>query len=177
MREGITIDIFFASASLRGCIQIWSVGAERLHCQKTAGRGVGARAAAAADRLEAAVAALPFQRAGGPELFKDGRVAPDVGEPLAARLKKMTNLEEVVWCQEEPRNNGAWFFVASRIELALSASGHDGMRPIYAGRDRAASPATGLASRHAEQQQALLLEALGLKEAAPTRRDAKKKKG
>ena len=75
----------------------------------------------------------------------------------------MKNLQEVVWCQEEPRNNGAWFFVASRIEIALNDAGHTGMRPLYAGRDRAASPATGLASRHAAQQQALVTEALGLK--------------
>jgi 2-oxoglutarate dehydrogenase E1 component len=87
---------------------------------------------------------------------------PFPGEPLAARLKKMTNLQEVVWCQEEPRNNGAWFFVASRIEIALTDAGHEGMRPQYAGRNRAASPATGLASRHAEQQAALVAEALGL---------------
>jgi 2-oxoglutarate dehydrogenase E1 component len=87
---------------------------------------------------------------------------PFPGEPLAARLARMTNLEEVVWCQEEPRNNGAWFFVASRIEIALTDSGHKGMRPIYAGRAAAASPATGLASKHAEQQAALVAEALGL---------------
>src|SRR6187551_1816141 len=87
---------------------------------------------------------------------------PFPGEPLAARLRRMTSLEEVVWCQEEPRNTGAWFFVASRIEIALDDAGHTGMRPQYAGRDRAASPATGLASRHAEQQQALVADALGL---------------
>jgi len=87
---------------------------------------------------------------------------PFPGEPLAARLSRMSNLEEVVWCQEEPRNNGAWFFVASRIEIALNESGHAGMRPIYAGRAPAASPATGLASKHTEQQQALVAEALGL---------------
>ena len=49
---------------------------------------------------------------------------PFPGEPLAARLKRMTNLKEVVWCQEEPKNNGAWFFVESRIEIALTDAGH-----------------------------------------------------
>jgi len=87
---------------------------------------------------------------------------PFPGEPLAERMKRMTNLQEVIWCQEEPRNNGAWFFVASRIEIALGDAGHNGMRPQYVGRNRAASPATGLASRHVEQQQALVAEALGL---------------
>jgi len=100
---------------------------------------------------------------------------PFPGEPLTVRLKRMKNLKEVIWCQEEPRNNGAWFFVASRIEIALADAGHAGMRPTYVGRGRAASPATGLASRHAEQQQALVMEALGLSEAAPTGRAARKK--
>jgi len=88
---------------------------------------------------------------------------PFPGEPLAARLERMTGLREVVWCQEEPRNNGAWFFVESKIEEALSAAGHKGMRPSYAGRCAAASPATGLASKHVQQQNALVAEALGLK--------------
>jgi 2-oxoglutarate dehydrogenase complex dehydrogenase (E1) component-like enzyme len=73
---------------------------------------------------------------------------PFPGEPLAVRLKRMTGLKEVVWCQEEPKNNGAWFFVESRIEDALTGAGHKGMRPRYAGRDAAASPATGFAARH-----------------------------
>ncbi|HYD24020.1 MAG TPA: 2-oxoglutarate dehydrogenase E1 component [Croceibacterium sp.] len=87
---------------------------------------------------------------------------PFPGEPLALRLERMTALEEVVWCQEEPKNNGAWFFVESRIEAALREAGHAGMRPSYAGRDVAASPATGLASRHKEQQDALVAAALGV---------------
>jgi 2-oxoglutarate dehydrogenase E1 component len=87
---------------------------------------------------------------------------PFPGEPLAVRLKRMTNLEKVVWCQEEPKNNGAWFFVQNQIEDSLSHAGHDGMRPHYAGRDAAASPATGLASRHVEQQERLVADALGL---------------
>ncbi|HTM96716.1 MAG TPA: 2-oxoglutarate dehydrogenase E1 component [Croceibacterium sp.] len=87
---------------------------------------------------------------------------PFPDEPLAARLKRMTNLEEVIWCQEEARNNGAWFFVEGRIERALTEAGHDGMRPGYAGRDAAASPATGFAARHKMQQEALVELALGL---------------
>ncbi|MFC3096794.1 2-oxoglutarate dehydrogenase E1 component [Alteraurantiacibacter palmitatis] len=87
---------------------------------------------------------------------------PFPGEPLAVRLKRMTNLQEVVWCQEEPKNNGAWFFVESRIEDALIAAGHKGMRPRYAGREAAASPATGFAARHLAQQEALVADALGI---------------
>ncbi|MCB2066228.1 MAG: 2-oxoglutarate dehydrogenase E1 component, partial [Erythrobacter sp.] len=87
---------------------------------------------------------------------------PFPGEPLKVRLERMTGLKEVVWCQEEPRNNGAWFFVESRIEEALAKAGHQGMRPSYAGRDESASTATGFARRHQQQQEALVATALGL---------------
>ena len=102
---------------------------------------------------------------------------PFPGEPLAVRMKRMTNLEEVVWCQEEPHNNGAWFFVQNRIEEALTAAGHKGMRPSYAGREEAASPATGFAARHQAQQEALVSVALGLSERGATnaKRLARKK--
>jgi 2-oxoglutarate dehydrogenase E1 component len=86
---------------------------------------------------------------------------------------RMSNLQQVVWCQEEPKNNGAWFFVKSRIEDALSEAGHKGMRPSYAGREVAASPATGLASKHQAQQQALLTIALGLDDAKEAQRKLK----
>ena len=88
---------------------------------------------------------------------------PFPGNPLAARLERMTNLKEMVWCQEEPKNNGSWFFVESQIEASLNAAGHTGMRPSYAGREASASPATGLARRHTQQQEQLIADALGLK--------------
>lgn len=87
---------------------------------------------------------------------------PFPGEPLTARLQKMTGLKEVIWCQEEPKNNGAWFFVENQIEDALTAAGHAGMRPSYAGRNASASPATGFAKTHNAQQAALVAHALGL---------------
>ena len=87
---------------------------------------------------------------------------PFPGDPLAVRLKRMKNLEEVVWCQEEPKNNGSWFFVDRLIEDSLHDAGHGGLRPVYAGREASASPATGLAKRHQEQQEALIADALGL---------------
>ena len=87
---------------------------------------------------------------------------PFPGDPLAVRLMRLTNLQDVVWCQEEPHNNGSWFFVQNRIEAALNAAGHEGKRPIYAGREEAASPATGFAKRHQQQQEALVAEALGI---------------
>ena len=68
---------------------------------------------------------------------------------------------EIVWCQEEPANNGAWTYVDRRIETAMAGLGRT-IRPTYAGRIEAASPATGLARVHTQQQAALVAEALGL---------------
>src|SRR6185437_5275693 len=68
---------------------------------------------------------------------------------------------DVVWCQEEPENMGAWRFVDRRIERVLESSDIKAKRPSYAGRPAAASPATGLAKAHAEQQAMLVSEALG----------------
>jgi 2-oxoglutarate dehydrogenase E1 component len=82
----------------------------------------------------------------------------------------MPKLEEVVWAQEEPRNNGSWFFVEPFIEEALKEAGFKGMRPRYAGRAAAASPATGLMSRHQTEQSALVADALGLSVRAEIRR-------
>ncbi len=87
---------------------------------------------------------------------------PFPGEPLTARLARMTNLEEVVWAQEEPKNNGYWSFVEPLIEEALKASGANVARARYAGRKAAASPATGLMKRHNAEQNALVADALGL---------------
>ncbi|RGP40962.1 Oxoglutarate dehydrogenase (succinyl-transferring) [Altererythrobacter insulae] len=104
---------------------------------------------------------------------------PFPGDPLAVRLKRMTNLEEVVWCQEEPKNNGSWFFVDRLIEESLRDAGKDGMRPTYAGRDVAASPATGYAKRHQEQQEQLVAIALGIADddTLPKHVTPRKKKG
>ncbi|WP_168453653.1 2-oxoglutarate dehydrogenase E1 component [Sphingopyxis microcysteis] len=99
---------------------------------------------------------------------------PFPGDPLAVRLKRMPKLEEVVWAQEEPRNNGSWFFVEPFIEEALNEAGHKGMRPRYAGRAAAASPATGLMSRHQTEQSALVADALGLSVRAEIRRSKNK---
>ena len=96
---------------------------------------------------------------------------PFPGEALLARLERMTKLEEVVWAQEEPLNQGYWAHVQPRIERRLGESGLRPKRPLYAGRPAAASPATGLAKRHAAEQAALIAEALGhSSEAAPQRK-------
>ncbi len=67
---------------------------------------------------------------------------------------------EIVWCQEEPENMGGWHFVDRRIEKVLRRLGNKAERPIYVGREEAASPATGLARTHAAQQAALAAAAL-----------------
>lgn len=86
---------------------------------------------------------------------------PFPGEPLTVRLKRMKNLEEVVWAQEEPKNNGYWFFVEPFIEESLGNAGTKPKRARYAGRAAAASPATGLMKRHQTEQAALVADALG----------------
>jgi 2-oxoglutarate dehydrogenase E1 component len=89
------------------------------------------------------------------------QIYPFPARSLTAALKPYVNAE-LVWCQEEPMNNGAWTFVDRRIEAVLGALGGAAKRPIYVGRDDAASPATGLAKVHAAQQAKLVGEALGL---------------
>jgi 2-oxoglutarate dehydrogenase E1 component len=68
---------------------------------------------------------------------------------------------ELVWCQEEPENAGAWNFLDRRLEKVLTELAGKAARPIYAGREAAASPATGSARAHAAQQAALVAAALG----------------
>jgi 2-oxoglutarate dehydrogenase E1 component len=98
---------------------------------------------------------------GDTQIIRLEQLYPFPGEPLALRFSRMPNLEEVVWCQEEPKNNGAWFFVEPEIEEALIAAKRKVTRPRYAGRVASASPATGLASRHVSEQGALISHALG----------------
>ncbi|MEQ1547871.1 MAG: 2-oxoglutarate dehydrogenase E1 component [Chakrabartia sp.] len=86
---------------------------------------------------------------------------PFPGEPLTTRLKRMTHLEEVVWAQEEPKNNGSWSFVEPYIESCLADAKTGPARARYAGRKASASPATGLAKRHQAEQAALVADALG----------------
>ncbi len=107
------------------------------------------------------------------QIIRLEQLYPFPGEPLAKRLAAMPSLEEVVWCQEEPRNNGAWFFVESLIEEALIAAKRGVTRPRYAGRLASASPATGLAKRHEAEQGALIGSALGLSVRSEIRRRKK----
>jgi len=69
---------------------------------------------------------------------------------------------DFVWCQEEPKNQGAWSFIEPEIETILTKIRAKPTRMSYAGRKASASPATGLASRHKAEQQTLVAQALGL---------------
>ncbi|MFZ8942018.1 MAG: 2-oxoglutarate dehydrogenase E1 component, partial [Gemmobacter sp.] len=65
---------------------------------------------------------------------------------------------EIVWCQEEPKNQGGWSFVEPNLEWVLTRIKARTTRALYAGRAASASPATGLASRHKAEQAALVAE-------------------
>ena len=84
---------------------------------------------------------------------------PFPAQSLSKELARFENAD-VVWCQEEPKNQGAWFFVEPNIEWVLTRIKAKHTRPIYAGRSAAASPATGLASQHKAEQAALVDAAL-----------------
>ena len=74
---------------------------------------------------------------------------------FAAEVKKYPNLTDLVWCQDEPQNQGAWFFVQHYIHENMA----EGQKLGYAGRPASASPAVGYAHLHQEQQKALLDQA------------------
>jgi len=97
----------------------------------------------------------------GVEIVRIEQLYPFPSEPLVKRLRAMPDLKDLVWAQEEPKNNGAWLFVEDLLECCLNEAGFKGMRPQYVGRNAAASPATGLAKRHAAEQAALIAAALG----------------
>ena len=76
---------------------------------------------------------------------------------FAAELKKYPHVTDIVWCQDEPQNQGAWFFVQHYIHENMAA----GQKLGYAGRAASASPAVGYAHLHQEQQKALIDAAFG----------------
>ncbi len=78
---------------------------------------------------------------------------------LTAELSRFKNAD-FVWCQEEPKNAGAWSFIEPELETLLIKVGAKSSRPRYAGRIASASPATGLASKHKADQSALVNDAL-----------------
>lgn len=84
--------------------------------------------------------------------------------PAISLVKELERFKgaEMVWCQEEPKNQGAWSFIEPNIEWVLSRIKAKHTRPSYIGRATSASPATGLASQHKAQQAALVNDALSI---------------
>jgi 2-oxoglutarate dehydrogenase E1 component len=77
-------------------------------------------------------------------------------ERYASILESYPNITDVVWCQEEPQNQGAWYQIRHRLQEPLS----DQQELFYAGRSSAAAPASGIYKLHLQQQQALVEAAL-----------------
>ena len=93
-------------------------------------------------------------------LLRLEQIAPFPSRSLMVEIAKYGEAE-VVWCQEEPENMGAWTFVAPRIEQVLTEFDGATRRPRYVGRAAAASPATGFLVLHQREQRALIDDALG----------------
>ena len=84
---------------------------------------------------------------------------PFPAKALTEELSLYPNAD-IVWCQEEPKNQGAWSFVNSEIEDMLIAAKHKVTRAKFVGRPAASAPATGYLKRHTEEQAKLVNEAL-----------------
>jgi 2-oxoglutarate dehydrogenase E1 component len=88
-------------------------------------------------------------------LIRVEQLYPFPHKAFQAEMKKYPNATEIVWCQDEPQNQGAWFFVQHYIHENML----EGQKLGYAGRPASASPAVGYAHLHQEQQIALLEQA------------------
>jgi len=87
-------------------------------------------------------------------LVRIEQLYPFPGEEYQAVLNRYANLREVVWCQEEPQNQGAWYQIRHRLQEYVRRT------VLYAGRAPAAAPATGISKIHEAEQQALVSAAL-----------------
>jgi 2-oxoglutarate dehydrogenase E1 component len=89
-------------------------------------------------------------------LVRVEQLYPFPSEEYEAVLRKYSNAREIVWCQEEPQNQGSWYQIRHRLQSKLSAK-HE---LLYAGRAGAAAPATGIPAMHELQQKYLVTAAL-----------------
>ena len=83
-------------------------------------------------------------------------------EEYAELIASYPNADAIVWCQEEPQNQGAWYQIRHRLQVPLG----DHQELFYAGRPGAAAPASGIFKLHLQQQQKLVEAALDVKSAA-----------
>ena len=93
-------------------------------------------------------------------LLRVEQLYPFPAKALITELSRFRNAE-MVWCQEEPKNMGAWSFIDPYLEWVLAHIDAKYQRVRYTGRPASASPATGLMSKHLSQLAALLDDALG----------------
>ena len=89
-------------------------------------------------------------------LVRIEQLYPFPTDEYAAIIRRYGAAREIVWCQEEPQNQGAWYQIRHRLQEALTAK----HVLLYAGRAPAAAPATGIHQMHEEQQQGLVQAAL-----------------
>jgi 2-oxoglutarate dehydrogenase E1 component len=94
-------------------------------------------------------------------LLRLEQLYPFPADALIEELQQYKNCD-LVWCQEEPRNMGAWFMMSELIEEVAKVAGCAKPRLRYAGRHASASPATGNHARHVAEQKALVEGALAL---------------
>jgi len=83
-------------------------------------------------------------------------------DEYANEINRYPNAKDIVWCQEEPQNQGAWYQIRHRLQEPLT----DDRQLYYAGREGAAAPASGIFKLHMQQQQALVEAALGIQSSA-----------
>ena len=93
-------------------------------------------------------------------LIRIEQLYPFPYDELKAELKKYSNAEQIVWCQEEPKNQGAWFYICHRLAKCLQ----DYQILDYVGRPSSAAPAAGCTALYLKLQNKLINEALGLEE-------------
>src|SRR5262245_17161212 len=93
-------------------------------------------------------------------LMRVEQLYPFPGKALVSELSRFPNAEEVVWAQEEPRNMGAWSYIVPNLEWVLQHTPIANTRPRYVGRPPSAATATGLLSKHNQEQRTLVEQAL-----------------
>ncbi|MCW8929654.1 MAG: 2-oxoglutarate dehydrogenase E1 component [Gammaproteobacteria bacterium] len=93
-------------------------------------------------------------------LIRLEQLYPFPQQELQKIIKRYKNSTEIIWCQEEPRNQGAWYNIRHHLETLIS--NQKSMTLIYAGRIASAAPAVGVARIHVAQQKKLVNQALGL---------------
>ena len=93
-------------------------------------------------------------------IFRIEQLYPFPAKSLAKALKPYAKNARFIWCQEEPKNMGAWFSVRDYIQWTLDNIKANNNTISYIGRDVAASPATGYAKRHLKQQKEIIEKVL-----------------